>query len=105
MRKVYTALNLPEAHLVLHLLQHEGIDAVVFNENACSMLGEIPLDASLPEIWVKDAAFEARARRAIEAYCRRRTSGVVRFCSECGEQNPEEFEICWNCSLAFPITD
>ena len=26
MRKVYTALNLPDAHLMLHMLRNEGID-------------------------------------------------------------------------------
>ena len=105
MRKVYTALNLPDAHLVLHMLRHEGIDARVFNENAASVMGEIPVSAALPEVWVMDVAYEARAGRMIAAFCRRRPSGAVQFCAGCGEQNPGEFEICWNCGLAFPLTE
>ncbi len=105
MRKVYTALNLPDAHLVLHLLQHAGIEARVFNENASSVMGEIPVGAASPEVWVIDAAYATRARRMIDAFCRRRVSGVVLLCASCGEQNPGEFEICWNCGVAFPASD
>ena len=103
MRKVYTALNLPDAHLVLHMLRHEGIDARVFNENAASIMGEIPVGAAQPEVWVTDTAYATRAGGMIEAFCKQRASGVVQFCGECGEQNPQEFEICWNCGLAFPV--
>jgi len=105
MRKVYTASNLPEAHLILHLLQHAGIDARVFNENACSVFGEMPLSASLPEVWVMDVAYEARACLVVEAFSRQELSTIVQSCKSCGEQNPQEFEICWNCGLAFPPTD
>lgn len=105
MRKVYTALNLPDAHLVLHALRHEGIDARVFNENASSILGEIPVACSLPEVWVIDAAYVGRALSIIEARCRRHSSNITQLCRECGEQNPGEFEICWKCGLAFPVLD
>ena len=105
MRKVYTAGNLPEAYLILHLLRRQGIDARVLNENACSVFGELPLPASLPEVWVTDIAYEARASQIIEAFLQQTTSGVVHQCAECGEQNPEEFEICWKCGLAFPVLE
>ena len=105
MRKVYTALNLPEAHLMLHMLRHAGIDARVFNENAASVMGEIPVTSAMPEVWVMDAAYEARAGQIISAFNQKVPTGGVQFCAACGEQNPEEFEICWNCGLAFPATE
>ncbi|HVK57133.1 MAG TPA: DUF2007 domain-containing protein [Burkholderiales bacterium] len=105
MRKVYTAGNLPEAHLILHLLRNQGIDARVFNENACSVFGELPLSASLPEVWVTDVAYEARAIQMIDTFRQQAASGVVHLCTECGEQNPGEFEICWKCGLAFPVLE
>lgn len=105
MRKVYTAVNLPDAHLVMHLLRHQGIDARVLNENATSVLGEIPVSAAQPQVWVMDADLAARAHSIIDAFSRRPASGSARACSDCGEQNPEEFEICWNCGRAFPAND
>lgn len=104
MRKVYTALNLPDAHLMLHMLRNEGIDARVFNENAASVMGEIPVTAAMPEVWVMDAAYEVRAGQIISAFNSKVPTGSLQFCTACGEQNPEEFEICWNCGLAFPAT-
>ena len=105
MRKVYTALNLPDAHLVMHLLRQQGIDARVFNENAASALGEIPVSAAQPQVWVMDQSMAARALSIIDAFTRQRASGVVHACSKCGEQNPQEFEICWNCGWALPASD
>ncbi len=105
MRKVYTALNLPDAHLVMHRLRHAGIEARVLNEHAASAVGEIPVGAGLPEVWVTDSAYAPRARQIIEAFCLQRVNTHEQLCRECGERNPGEFELCWNCGLAFPAAD
>ncbi len=41
MRRLFLAADLPEAHLVLQLLKHAGIEARVFDETAQGGLGEI----------------------------------------------------------------
>jgi hypothetical protein len=105
MQIVYTALNLPDAHIVANLLQQAGIDARVFNENAQSVVGEIPIHSAMPQVWVMDGAFVARATRLIDDYRSRVPSSVTRACPACGELNPAEFEICWNCAKAFPPLD
>ena len=34
MKRIYSAANLMEAHIILDLLRHAGINARLFNENA-----------------------------------------------------------------------
>ena len=97
MKRVYCAANLPDAHLVLHLLRSEGIDARVFNENLQGGLGDIPFTHAYPEVWIENADDFERARQLIKT--RERTpanSGTIK-CGKCNEENPRNFQLCWNC--------
>lgn len=96
MKRVHSATNLPEAHLLLHLLADRGIRARVFNANASSLAGELPIDATLPQVWVDNAADAPRAREIIDAYLRS-PHGPPRQCPACGEENPSSFDLCWAC--------
>lgn len=96
MRKLYTAANLPEAYIVVQLLEQAGIEARVFNENAQSGLGEIPFTHVYPEVWLMDDRDWARAREVVIGYEQSAVEGSVR-CTECREQNPANFQLCWNC--------
>ena len=69
----------------------------IFNANASSVLGELPLEASLPQIWVERDDETARARELIDGYFRRTETGPPIRCAACGEENPASFELCWNC--------
>jgi hypothetical protein len=97
MKRVYCAANLPDAHLMLHLLVSEGIAARVFNENLQGGLGDIPFTHTYPEVWVDDERDFQRARELIKA--RELTSADSRTvaCAKCGEDNPRNFQLCWNC--------
>jgi putative signal transducing protein len=96
MKRVHAASNLPEAHLLLDLLADRGIRARIFNANAASVAGELPIDATLPQVWVDDPADAARAREVIEAFLRM-PQGAARECPACGEENPASFDLCWSC--------
>jgi hypothetical protein len=102
LKRIYTATNLPDAHLLLHRLSEAGIEARVFNENAQSIAGQIPVHSAQPEVWVMDGVYEIRARELAEVHSRRSVPLKARTCPECGEENPGEFEVCWKCGLAFP---
>ncbi len=97
MRRLCTAANLPEAHLLLHRLVHAGIEARVFNEHAQGGLGEIPFTHTYPEIWIMEPAQEARAREILAEFERDPAPSVPMRCVNCGETNPPGFEICWQC--------
>jgi hypothetical protein len=96
MKRVHTAANLPEAHLLLDLLAHRGIRARIFNANASSLAGELPIDCSQPQVWVENPADALRAREIIDDF-HRAGSGPPTKCLACGEENPSSFDICWSC--------
>ena len=97
MKKIYSAATLPDAHLIVGLLGQAGIAARVFNENAQGGMGEIPFVHAWPEVWVENEGDEQRALDLIRGF--EKTSDGQRQvgCPACGESNPENFEVCWNC--------
>jgi hypothetical protein len=97
MKKLYCAANLPDAHIVLHLLDEAGIEARVFNENAQGGLGELPFTHVYPEVWLMNERDFRRAREIVDAHeAPPRDLGDVR-CGGCGEDNPRNFQVCWQC--------
>ena len=96
MKRVYTAANLPEAQLLVDLLADRGMRARILNANAASVAGELPIDATLPQVWVDDEADAARAREVIDTFVRT-PAGPTRKCPACGEDNPASFDLCWSC--------
>lgn len=96
MFRVCSTTNLPEAHLLRDLLGQAGIEALVFNENAQSALGEIPFAQASPELWVALDGDLNRARDVVQAF-RSAPIPPERRCAECGESNPATFDLCWSC--------
>src|SRR5688500_11463837 len=100
MKRVHAASNLPEAHLLVGLLGQHGIAARIFNANASSLAGEIPVDQARPQVWVDDPAQFEAARRLIDQYLRTKPWSPPRKCPACGEESPGSFELCWACGAA-----
>jgi hypothetical protein len=99
MERFYIALNRFDAYLLLHRLQHAGIAAHVFNEHAQSIVGYVPADIGVaqPQVWLENSSDRPRAERELAAMqSERARTGSVR-CSDCGEENPANFELCWKC--------
>lgn len=97
MIRVYTASNLPDAHIVANLLARAGVEARVFNENAQSGLGDIPFGEAYPQVWVMDDKDADRARDLIRVHERTSANVGTVFCRACAEENPGNFETCWKC--------
>lgn len=97
MKKIYSAANLPEAHLISHLLEEAGIDHHIFNENLQGGVGELPFTHTYPDIWIVDEAQGERAMEIIRSYEAPRPEGEPAKCGACGEDNPAGFEVCWSC--------
>jgi len=82
---------------VLDLLGHSGIQARLFNVNSCGGVGEIPFTQVYPEVWlVRDGDLE-RGLKVVSRYESSPIETGVVTCSECGEENPRNFQLCWNC--------
>lgn len=71
--------------------------ARIFNANASSLAGELPIDAALPQVWVDDARDAERARALIVAFLAPAPAGPPVACPACGEENPLSFDLCWSC--------
>ena len=101
MLKIYSAQTLPDAHLVRGLLAQAGIDARVFNENAQSVMGEIPFHLAWPEVWIMDEGDAKQAQDLILQIERPQDRSGPTFCPHCHEENPANFHTCWNCGREF----
>ncbi len=97
MKRVYTANHLPDAHLLRDLLQRAGIPAYVFNENAASVIGLVPVSSSQPQVWIAQPHQEQHAITIIRDYQTRRATTETWGCKNCSETNPGEFDCCWQC--------
>jgi len=97
MQRLYSAANLPEAHLVRGLLAAAGIEARVFNEYAGGALGELPFAEAAPTVWVEEERDLTRARQVVATYENAVSVPGTARCSTCGEENPRDFAICWQC--------
>jgi hypothetical protein len=86
-----------QAHLLRQLLVVHGIRAHVFNENMQGAVGEVPVDAALPQVWIDDERDEARARELLKQHESDRRREGSHFCRRCHEENPVTFDLCWNC--------
>lgn len=99
-KKLYSASDLPEAHLLRGLLEQAGISVRVFNENAQGGLGQLPFTEAWPEVWVTEERDLARAREIVQAFERAPTVSANLRCPGCAEDNPSTFQLCWKCGAA-----
>jgi len=101
MKRVFIAPTLLDAQLAVDALSSLGIVSHIFNANAAGAMGEVPFMQAQPEVWVDDAAQEARAR-AVLAGLRDAPLRDEKTCPHCGETNPGNFLSCWQCGHALP---
>jgi hypothetical protein len=101
MKRIYNAANLPDAHLVAQHLAQRGVRVRILNANAAGAIGELPVDAAAPQVWVEDPRDAPRAQAMIEEL-RGAPAGPPRRCPACGEENPPAFELCWACGKSLP---
>jgi hypothetical protein len=96
---VFVAQDLWEAQLLLDQLRELWIPARIDNALALSAYGELPYLASRPRVVVEREGDVERARAAVAEFEARRRSKLdgVRRCASCGDESPENFELCWKC--------
>jgi hypothetical protein len=83
-------------------LRAAGIECEVRNTTLSGALGEIPFLECAPQIWIRNALDEARARDFI-ALLRTPVAGPSWACASCGEMLEPQFSQCWNCGAARPV--
>ncbi|MEP7208512.1 MAG: DUF2007 domain-containing protein [Casimicrobiaceae bacterium] len=86
-----------QAYLLRDILGMNGIKAHVFNQHATSIVGEVPPDGSMPQLWLDDEGDLARAEAVLKAHEASAVREGANACPECHEDNPPSFEVCWKC--------
>jgi hypothetical protein len=89
-----------QAYVIRDVLSFHGIKAHVFNEHMSSIVGDVPPEVALPQVWLDDDAHRERAEAVLRDYHARRNRTGSLFCPNCREENPATFEICWQCGAA-----
>ncbi|MFN9192475.1 MAG: putative signal transducing protein [Pseudomonadota bacterium] len=100
MKKLLQAPHLALATLWADQLAAAGVGASVQRAHACAIVGQIPPDQALPEVWVDDESDHARAEALLAEWSRlpeRRWA-----CPSCTEIVEGPFEQCWNCGAPRP---
>lgn len=95
MKRVVQAPNLMIATLWVDMLTQAGMPATVQRAFAGGIVGEIPPDQALPEVWVDEDDHHARARRMVDQLQHPVDQRWV--CHGCVEVIEGPFEQCWNC--------
>ncbi|SDZ03664.1 DUF2007 domain-containing protein [Nitrosomonas sp. Nm33] len=103
MKKLYSASNLIEAQMILCLLEHAYIPAKLFNTHAQGGVGEIPFTHAYPEVWIMQDDDLKKARSIIDAYESTSVEEGYVYCPVCREQNPRNFQLCWQCGEGLEI--
>lgn len=107
MKKVYTAANPAEAHIVRGILESHDIVAEVRGEALFSVRGELPMvGETFPTVWIVDEHDHQQAIQVVTEYDRKMkeegATGDHWVCSSCGEQLEQQFTACWQCGTPRP---
>jgi hypothetical protein len=107
LKKIYTAKNPADAHLLKGLLEGENIEAEVRGEFLYGVRGEVPITPdTCPSVWVMDDATYDRAMELVSSFREGESpnpiEGKAWRCS-CGEENESQFTECWSCGKPRPI--
>ena len=97
MKQVYTSEDRIYIYHLKNILETEGIQCTVKNDNLSSLAGEIPLTAIWPELWVLDPDMEKWAKVLINQSRKEADQSESWKCENCGEEHSAQFSECWNC--------
>ncbi len=100
MKRLQQAPNLALATLWADMLSGAGVPATVQRAWAGSIVGELPPDQGLPEIWLQDDTQLDQARQLLHEW--QHLPHHHWLCTACGESVDGPFEQCWNCGALRP---
>jgi len=101
MKKIYSALDRPEAYIIKGLLESHGIKAEVQDDQLDTLVGGVGYtEAMIPTIWIFEDEKYDEAYRLLQEYVKNQESDEVDevwVCTNCKEESPMTFGVCWNC--------
>jgi hypothetical protein len=98
MKVIFSSPNLVEVSELKDMLDAAGIACFISNEASSRLAGGIPMNETIPELWIEDDS------RLVEAEQIKRdwqapppAQGAAWTCSKCGEKLEAQFTSCWKC--------
>jgi hypothetical protein len=104
MKKVCSVENSVELGFIKGMLEQDGIDCLVKNQNLSGALGEIPPLECWPELWVTDDRDFDVARKIVDTALAPPSNNKTPWLCDCGESIEAQFTACWSCGLEKPIS-
>ena len=95
MKLIYTHENRLLVENAKNLLLQAGIKPHVKNEYAAGGVGDLAPSETWLELWVEEAI--APKAKQVLAPLNEQASDAIWHCSQCGEENASNFEVCWQC--------
>lgn len=95
--KIYSTLNIADAHTVKFLFENNGIDAVIENLEMNPFFGMVAAKDAEAQVWVPEGKSEEAAALLAESSSLDLTDIRLVKCKQCGEMVCDRFEYCWNC--------
>lgn len=99
MKKVHSAENSVELGFIKGMLEQDGINCLVKNQNLSGALGEIPPLECWPELWVCDDRDFALASKIVDTALAPSSGNNLPWLCGCGESIEGQFTACWSCGL------
>jgi hypothetical protein len=102
MKKIYTARNPVDAHLLKGALEGEQIEAIVQGDFLWSARGEVPITPeTCPSVWIVNDADYEEAIQTLEDFKSQEIAAPIQTgewkCDNCDETNEGQFLECWQC--------
>jgi hypothetical protein len=100
MKKIYSSPHLYVVHHLKDVLESNGIDCIIQNENLAAAAGELPPSECWAELWVLDDAKYQTAREILTRILSEQKESERKEpwrCPRCGEELEGQFTECWRC--------
>jgi hypothetical protein len=92
-----------EVTALKEVLEDAGMECFINNEDASQLAGGIPLNETIPELWIEDDSRLEEALQIKKAWLSPGAApGPDWTCAKCGEKNEPQFTSCWKCGTAKP---
>lgn len=97
MKLLHTSPSLIELQVLGNYLNENGVEAVLTNDRASFLAGEVPVTELWPELYVAASNFD-RAKCLLAE--RGKAEGSESWqCNVCQESHEAQFMSCWNCGV------
>jgi hypothetical protein len=109
-KKIYSAKNPIDAHLLKGVIEAEGIQGVVQGDFLWSTRGEVPITPeTCPSVWVTNDEDYEKAMEIVNKFQSQAAIGESEIeewrCENCNEINEGQFTECWQCGASHNAKD